>query len=187
MRRAMRERLKDLTAEQAADAGIAVQSRLASVAILYQRGAMGFLGHGGEVDLWNMLEDLMELHQGIILPLVGPDGTSLEIRWVASMDDVAPGYRGIMEPVRGRCAPAELDEVEAVLVPGLAFDRHGARLGRGGGHFDRLLAQIPDHATRIGVCHDWQLIDGSLPTEPHDQKVDMVCTPSQFLRTGARR
>ncbi len=59
------------------------------------------------------------------------------------------------------------DELDLVLVPGLAFDRRGGRLGRGGGVYDRALAQLPARVHRVGVAHP-NLIDETLPTEPHD-------------------
>jgi len=71
-----------------------------------------------------------------------------------------------------RVAPADLD---AILVPGVAFTRAGLRLGRGGGYYDRLLAQCGSGTLRIGVAFSCQLVD-ELPCEPHDQRVDLVLT-----------
>ena len=69
--------------------------------------------------------------------------------------------------------------VDLILVPGLAFTRDGARLGRGGGYYDRLLANIPARTHRIGVCFAAQIL-ATLPTEPHDQRVERVITESGF-------
>ena len=70
-------------------------------------------------------------------------------------------------------------EIEIMLVPGLAFTSHGERLGRGGGFYDRYLAQLPPATTRIGVCFGMQIVE-RLPTEPHDQRVDAVATEEGF-------
>ena len=72
--------------------------------------------------------------------------------------------------------PARLD---LVLVPGLAFTKEGARLGRGGGYYDRLLTGCTARTHRVGVCFSTQLV-ASLPTEPHDQRVDRVITESSL-------
>ena len=69
--------------------------------------------------------------------------------------------------------------VDLILVPGLAFTKDGARLGRGGGYYDRLLASLPPRTRRIGVCFAAQLV-AVLPTEPHDQRVERVVTESGF-------
>ena len=73
----------------------------------------------------------------------------------------------------------DLSRVDLILVPGLAFTKDGARLGRGGGYYDRLLANCPAHTRRIGVCFATQLV-ASLPVEPHDQRVERVITESSF-------
>lgn len=71
-------------------------------------------------------------------------------------------------------SPADLD---VILVPGIAFTRAGRRLGRGGGYYDRLLAQCGARTARIGICFDCQIVD-ELPAEPHDQPVETVLTES---------
>ncbi len=69
--------------------------------------------------------------------------------------------------------------VDLILVPGLAFTQCGQRLGRGGGYYDRLLADLPARAQRIGACFDTQIVE-SLPVEAHDQRVGRVITESSF-------
>jgi 5-formyltetrahydrofolate cyclo-ligase len=70
-------------------------------------------------------------------------------------------------------------------VPGVLFARNGARLGRGGGHYDRLLARAAPGALRIGICYADRLRD-ALPVDPHDAFVDIIVTELEVLRTGAR-
>ena len=85
---------------------------------------------------------------------------------------------GFSQPVA--CSPVVPDdEIGAVLVPGLAFDGAGVRLGHGGGYYDRLLARLGPTAARVGVVADALLLAaGSLPVEPHDQLMDVVVTES---------
>jgi len=73
---------------------------------------------------------------------------------------------------------------EVILVPGLAFDRRGHRLGYGRGYYDRALAACPE-ALRIGLCHSFQVVE-ALPEEAHDQPVDHLVTPDGALATRAR-
>lgn len=80
-------------------------------------------------------------------------------------------------------ASIELGEVDVVLVPGLAFDRSGNRLGRGKGYYDELLARLPVGVVRLGVSVDALHVD-SLPIEDHDQRVAWVATESGVHRTG---
>jgi 5-formyltetrahydrofolate cyclo-ligase len=82
-------------------------------------------------------------------------------------------------PPEARCIPWK--ELDLVLVPGVAFDRAGRRLGRGRGFYDRLLAEVP--GIKCGVAYDWQILT-EVPSEPHDIMMDFVLTPSQLFRTG---
>jgi 5-formyltetrahydrofolate cyclo-ligase len=96
-------------------------------------------------------------------------------RMAALSEDLKSGKFRIPEPVE----PVRAKQLDLLLVPGIAFDRHGNRLGRGGGFYDRLLAEYPA-ATAVGLCFDFQLVD-SLPAEPHDRPVDWIVTESQVF------
>lgn len=93
-----------------------------------------------------------------------------------------PGFADIDEPV-GPAVP--LDELDVVTTPGLAFDRAGGRLGRGGGHYDRLLAVLPRRVVRVGVCFACQVV-AAVPRTADDQPVDILVTEEETVRTGAR-
>lgn len=88
--------------------------------------------------------------------------------------DLKKGKFGILEPADPVFAPRDLD---LILVPGVAFDRSGNRIGRGGGFYDRLLPQY--RAVRAGICFDFQCLE-SVPAEPHDCKMDLVVTESRI-------
>ncbi|MDE6268591.1 MAG: 5-formyltetrahydrofolate cyclo-ligase [Muribaculaceae bacterium] len=72
-----------------------------------------------------------------------------------------------------------IDEIDLIVVPGVAYDREGNRVGRGRGYYDRLLAS--SRATKVGVGYDFQLIEEGIDAEPHDVRVDVVMTPSHTI------
>ena len=72
------------------------------------------------------------------------------------------------------------EEIGAIVVPGLAFTKTGHRLGRGGGYYDRYLASLPARTAKIGVCFALQIV-ATLPTEPHDQRMDVVVTEEGLI------
>lgn len=74
---------------------------------------------------------------------------------------------------------ADIGQIELVIVPAVAYDRHGNRVGRGKGYYDRLLCDT--RATKIGVGYDFQLIDDDIPAEPHDVAVDIIVTESAHI------
>jgi 5-formyltetrahydrofolate cyclo-ligase len=104
------------------------------------------------------------------------DATAGEYRMARFSNDWKTGKFGILEPADPIWA--ETEEMDLILVPGVAFDRHGNRLGRGGGFYDRLLPLYT--ATRVGICFDLQIVE-KLPTEEHDCKMDALLTESKFL------
>lgn len=87
----------------------------------------------------------------------------------------------ILEP-RPECPEIPPGEIDLILVPGLGFDRSGVRLGRGGGFYDRYLAQPEVRAIRCGVLFDCQLVD-AVPAEPHDVRVGWLATPGELRKT----
>ncbi len=109
--------------------------------------------------------------------------TTLAFHLVADPGALAPDVWGIPTP-SADSPPIELAEVDVVIVPALAFDRTGHRLGYGRGYYDRALA-MADRPLRVGVCHPFQLID-QLPRHDADQPVDVIVTPEGTHATGAR-
>ena len=105
----------------------------------------------------------------LLLPCV--DGDDLRLRQYTGPECMVAGEQfGIGEPTGEEFM--NLDAVELIMVPGVAFDRTGNRMGRGRGFYDRLLKSTPN-AMKVGVAFDFQLLD-SVPTEPHDVKMDKV-------------
>ncbi|HVF19781.1 MAG TPA: 5-formyltetrahydrofolate cyclo-ligase [Mycobacteriales bacterium] len=114
----------------------------------------------------------------VLLPVL-LDDDSLSWRAVTS-DPLVAGPKGTRHPAGPDVA---LSEADVVVVPGLAFDRSGRRLGRGGGSYDRALCHARPDATVVGIAVDEGVVD-AVPAEPHDRSVHVVVTPSRVLRTG---
>jgi len=102
---------------------------------------------------------------------------------VASLHELAPGAFGVREPLGNFECSASPETLDIILVPGVAFTRAGARLGRGGGFYDRLLASLPAQTCKVGVCFDSQVLP-ELPVERHDQHVDFIATECGLTRAG---
>lgn len=106
----------------------------------------------------------------IILPVVIND-TELELRRYTGQKDLSKGAFGIEEPIGETFE--EFESIDLAIIPGVAFDKQGNRLGRGKGYYDRLLPKI--HAPKIGICFGFQLTD-KIPTDPHDYPMDEIIT-----------
>lgn len=151
------------------------------------RTLMAFTPWGGEVDTIPLLREWIGAGKRLALPVVAEDGITLQPLLLTDLRDLVSGYQGILEPHRRRCLAINPTEVDLVLVPGLAFDLNGTRLGRGKGHYDRLLAGLRPDAIRVGTCHAWQIAEAPiapLPREPHDVPMHWIMTPDGFVQCG---
>ena len=129
-----------------------------------------------EVQTWRMIEQMLSQGKRVVVPVTDPRTKRLQVSEVHNPSaDLAPRHFGVWEPRPGARRPVPLREVDLVLVPGLAFDRRGHRLGHGHGYFDRFLAKVSDTTTTIGLAFRFQLLD-RLPTTPHDYAVRQVLT-----------
>ena len=122
-----------------------------------------------EVDIRPLIHWLVGQGKTVVLPKVTGDET-MELRRYSSQEDLAEGAFHIMEPVGD--AFTDYDDIDVVLVPGMAFDAAGHRLGRGKGYYDRFLA-ASSHLYKIGICFPFQRV-AEVPTEEHDMCVDEV-------------
>jgi 5-formyltetrahydrofolate cyclo-ligase len=136
-----------------------------------------------ELDIWPVLEEFVtgraDIKKNIALPCYDPDSQTYGARLVQDLSsDIVTGRFNVREPAPD-CIPIPLNRFDLVLVPGLAFDLEGNRLGRGLGFYDRLLAETS--GIKCGIAYDVQLLE-KIPVEPHDAKVNFILTPSRCLR-----
>lgn len=135
----------------------------------------GFWPMGTEIDIRPLLLALHGRGHLLALPFTPPRGRPLEFRAWAPGDALAPGPMGTSHP-----AAAERREPDWLLVPLLAFDRRGGRLGYGGGYYDRTLTLMP-RAFRLGVACSAQEVE-EVPMEPHDIPLHAIATERGLLR-----
>lgn len=132
-----------------------------------------------EIDPGPIRDELLGRDVRVLLPRVA--GETLEVVPVTGAEYLATGPRGVPEPAGQAVDPTGVD---VAVVPGVGFDRGGGRLGRGGGHYDRLLAGMPASTLRVGLCFAVQVVD-RVPRAGHDVPVDVVVTEREVIRAGA--
>ena len=127
-----------------------------------------------EVQTWRMIEEMLSKGKRVVVPVTRPRTKRL---WLSELRDphreLARGAFGIFEPVAWARRPVRMRDVDLVLVPGLAFDRRGHRVGHGHGYFDRFLARVPKTTPTVGLAFRCQLLD-RLPVASHDHAVHTV-------------
>ena len=124
-----------------------------------------------EVGTKRVIECLLEMGKYVAVPKV--NGKKLDFYALQSRRDLEPGVMGIMEPKEDCLRIRDLHA--PVIVPGIAFDKEGRRIGYGGGYYDRFFEEEPEHE-KIGIAYPFQIFD-TVPAESHDKSMDMVITP----------
>lgn len=181
LRRSVRDARRALTPTQRLEASTAITARLRRLPELRTaRVVLVYAAMPEEVDVEEAARDLRA--RGVVTLYPRVQGEDLALVPVTDITSLVAGHRRILEP---QGPPADPAIVDAALVPGVAFDLRGGRLGQGGGHYDRLLATLPETCLRVGVCFSGQLVP-RVPRAEHDEPVDLVLTERARHHTGAR-
>ncbi len=178
------ERLK-LEPEEHRGKSILIQRKLMSLPIFDRsRRVAIYASFRGEVETWLIFEEGLRERKEMLLPIVREGG--IDFALATNREELGPGRYGILvppqEPERFR-APEEID---LILVPAVAFDMEGYRLGYGAGYYDQALIKM--RGKKVGLAFDFQILD-KLPSTPSDARVDMIITETRMIEvpSGAGR
>ncbi|MCC7262218.1 MAG: 5-formyltetrahydrofolate cyclo-ligase [Candidatus Latescibacteria bacterium] len=165
-----------LTPAQVAAASTAMCHRLQQLEA-YQRARLIHIyvaSKDNEVETAGLIRQSLDSGRAVAVPVVRPGTRVLRHALIQDLDQLQPGRWGLFEPTADHSSWLEdLDLINLVVVPGLAFDRRGNRLGLGGGYYDRFLARV--EGLKAGLIYH-PLLRGELPAEPHDIPMDLVVT-----------
>lgn len=189
LRREIRERKRQRSAEELAAMSLKAAERVKQVLNAEGKDGLGEEGNGlgatrtvllywslpDEVATHGLADELAEQGWRVVLPRMIGDG-ELELRLYTGRHDLKadPRYH-IMEPI-GRLF-TDYADVDAAIIPGMAFDGQRRRLGRGKGYYDRLLPKLAN-AVKIGLCFSFQMVE-AVPVDSHDVRMDMVVSDGQ--------
>lgn len=180
-----------LPAETRAARSAAITERLLQLPEYRQaETVLGYMNFGAEFASGLWVEKVLAEGKRLALPKVNRHTNHLDLYWVDDPENqLAAGLWGIREPVVERCERLSgLNEVEFALLPGVAFARDGARLGYGGGFYDKLLADLPSEMTQRPVlaaaAFAMQIVE-FVPQEPTDVKVEWLITEQEAIRCSA--
>jgi 5-formyltetrahydrofolate cyclo-ligase len=176
-----------LSPGEVASAGRAVCDRLRCLsAWSAAREVLLYMPIQNEIDVRPLLDDLLARGVKALLPRCRPgEPGAMDLACPRCREHLVPGAYGILEPDPAAC-PSEPDaSADLIVVPGLAFDRTGYRLGFGGGYYDRLLScRTLRTALTIGAAYAFQVV-AALPTEPWDVRLRAICTENEYFETGS--
>ncbi len=165
----IRTRKRAMTAAEIEEKSRLLGQQLAECQVYRQAQTVyGYLPYNQEVRTVPILEQALKDGKRVAVPKCY--GEEMRFIYLDDLTQVAPGYAGIPEPIAD--GPVAEDKTALVLMPGLAFDPQGHRIGYGGGFYDRFLAEEPDHPT-VALCYNFQMME-HLETEEFDIPVDIV-------------
>lgn len=129
-----------------------------------------------EVDTFSLNKEALKRGKRVAVPVIDTVSQSIIAAELTSEDSLVKGPFGIFEPKEGHTKKVPLKEIDMVVVPAIAYDKHNMRLGRGKGYYDRFLSDDGlSSATTIGIAFSFQIVD-SIPSDPHDRPVHRVIT-----------
>lgn len=172
---ALRKRKEMARRDRTSDHALILQNLLQRPEYIQAGLVCSYLSLPDEVDT-TMLLSCSFGSKRIVVPKVGPDGT-LQLFSITALDQVLPGAYGIPEPISGMKEVLS-QSVDVFIIPGVAFDRCGGRIGFGYGYYDAMLSGI--HVPKIGLAYSWQLVPDTF-MQTHDIRVNLIITEKEVI------
>ncbi len=174
LRKAFLELLKQQGSKERQKKSLEIAKKLFELAAFQSAQCVLFYASlPGEVETSTMINRTIQLKKSVALPHIARHQREMIPILIDSLSGLSQGDYGMPEPTWDAAKIMDRDNINAVIVPGVAFDKANNRLGRGGGYYDRFLSGLPSATVKIGIAFDFQIVD-SLPTERHDVPLDIV-------------
>ena len=178
LRKEIKEKRRKQTKEENRKKSKEIKEKLFSLPEFKDAEAVLFyISYGGEVFTHDMIHESF-YKKNIIVPVSNTEDCSLRLSHLKSWEELGLGSYGILEPRVEKIRKTKIKDIDLIIVPGVAFDKTGNRLGHGKGYYDRLLEQ--SNVVSIGLCFEFQLVEKIL-TEHHDKPVDIIITENRVI------
>jgi 5-formyltetrahydrofolate cyclo-ligase len=182
IRKEMREKRKTIAKEERREAGKEIAKKLveSDIRLLLQAWRIAlYLSTEHEIPTRYIARAIFEAGREIVVPYWSGSKEKYQLTMMTSKAKLITGKLGIREP-RKRIPVLPLD-VDLFILPGLAFDTQGGRLGFGAGIYDDILSRARKSSPKIAIGYDWQVLDEPLPLEPHDIRMDWIVTDKRVI------
>ncbi|MBW1758786.1 MAG: 5-formyltetrahydrofolate cyclo-ligase [Deltaproteobacteria bacterium] len=143
--------------------------------------ALLYIARGIEVDTMKVIKKCCEKNKVVVIPVFGTDKYKVNLFKVDHPDtDLKLGLNGILEPDANRCKIVPIDCIDIAIIPGVAFDEKGGRIGLGEGYYDRLIPKLPITTRKVAVAFEEQIIQ-QVPMASHDKYVDIIISDKRVI------
>lgn len=159
-----------------------IENRLFEFAnFLESKIVMLYVNAENEVGTQNIIKRAYEYNKIVVLPAFDPALSTMKLMKVDNPNkDLTVGPRGILEPDPAKCKAVPLDCIDIAIVPGIAMDEKGGRIGSGDGYYDRIIPDLPLTTRKVGLVFEGQLVP-QVPMESHDKHVDIIITEKRVI------
>jgi len=160
----------------------AIEDRLFEFAnFLEAKIVLLYVGGDDEVQTRNIIKRAYRYNKIVVLPAFDPKTFEMELMKVDKFaQELKPGPRGVLEPNAGRCKIVPIDRIDIAIIPGIAFDEKGGRIGTGRGYYDRLIPNLAVTTRKVALTLEEQIIP-QVPMESHDKHVDIIITDKRII------
>jgi len=178
IRKQIKEKRRKQSKEENRKKSKEIKERLFSLKEYKEAEAILFyISYNGEVFTHDMILESF-YKKNIIVPVSNKQDSSLTLSHLKSWEELSIGSYGILEPRIEKIRKTNVEDIDLIIVPGVAFDEKGNRLGHGKGYYDRLLKKT--NALTIGLAFEFQIVD-NIPTNKHDRPVDIIITEKRTI------
>ncbi len=140
-----------------------------------------YLNCGSELVTWGIIKQCFRYNKVVVLPVFGKEKYNVKMLKVDDLDaDLKPGQKGIPEPDESRCQTVPIHCIDIALIPSVALDEKGGRIGSGDGHYDRLIPKLPITARKVAIALESQVVQ-QVPMSSHDKYVDIIITDKRVI------
>lgn len=145
------------------------------------KNIMFYLSFNNEVDTHKIIKELLKNKQkNIIVPYVLKNNPILQLSELHDFNELEPKTFDILEPKESYIREFNPEKIDIILIPGVAFDLNGHRIGYGYGYYDRFLKTLKQKPVKIGLAFDFQIVD-KIPEEKHDVPMDIIITDEKII------
>jgi len=143
--------------------------------------ALLYLNKAWEISSGSIIKRALTMNKIVVLPLINKDRPKVALYKVDIPEkDIIPDADGFLTPDIGRCKKVPIDCIDIAIVPGLAFDEKGGRIGAGDGYYDHLIPRLPATTRKVAVALEEQVVP-LVPMEAHDKYVDIIITDNRVI------
>jgi 5-formyltetrahydrofolate cyclo-ligase len=173
---------KSLSSEALAAHTRIIEDRLFEFAnFLESRIVLLYVNAQNEVATDAIIKRTIEFNKILVLPAFDTAASTMTLMKVDNPDkELVTGPRGILEPNPNKCKPVPLDCIDIAIIPGVAMDEKGGRIGSGDGYYDRIIPDLPITTRKVGLVFEGQLVP-QVPMESHDKHVDIIITENRVI------